>query len=74
MDREAARVALLFEQEQQGLAAAVDPLDQQRDIQLPEALPEALLELLLVYGDDLGAGGGRWLRRFLSTFIPADLS
>jgi len=55
MDREALRVALFLDDEQQGLAPPVGPLDKQRDVQLAKAVLEPFFELLLAHRQDLGA-------------------
>ena len=52
VDRELAVDRLLLHHEQDGLAAAVGPLDEQRRVELPEAVAQALLELLLPQRDD----------------------
>lgn len=56
MDPEAPRVALLLQDEQQGLAPTVGPLHQQGHVQLAETLAKPLLALLLTDRKDLGLG------------------
>ena len=51
--REPAPVRLLLHDEQNGTAAVVAPLHQQRRVEHPEAVSQALLQLLLPNGDDL---------------------
>ena len=53
---EALRVGLFLNDEQQRCAPPVGPLDQQRDVELAEALAEALFELLLAQRHDPRAG------------------
>ena len=55
VQREALRVALFLDDDQQSLAASVGPLEQQWDVQLAKPVAEAFLELLLANGYDLGA-------------------
>gem|GEM_PF-6514344 len=54
MNRKTTRITLFLNDEQHGFATTVGPLDEQRNVQFPEAVAQPLFQLFLTKRNDPG--------------------